>query len=121
NHEVLSWGSWYDHVKGYWVEREKRNILYLFYEDMKENPRREVERIMRYLDLSVSDEVINRIVELTSFKNMKENPMANYSCIPTPVFDQSISPFMRKGKSENVITSSSYINRPANINSTATA
>lgn len=33
---TVSWGSWYDHVKGYWVEREKRNILYLFYEDMKE-------------------------------------------------------------------------------------
>lgn len=94
----LSWGSWYDHVKGYWLEREKRNILYLFYEDMKENPRREVERIMRYLDLSVSDEVISQIVELTSFKNMKENPMANYSCVPSPVFDQSISPFMRKGE-----------------------
>ncbi|KAL3967704.1 sodium/potassium-transporting ATPase subunit alpha [Sarotherodon galilaeus] len=94
----LSWGSWYDHVKGYWLEREKKNILYLFYEDMKENPRREVERIMRYLDLSVSDEVISQIVELTSFKNMKENPMANYSCVPSPVFDQSISPFMRKGE-----------------------
>ncbi|XP_030610187.1 sulfotransferase 1C2 [Archocentrus centrarchus] len=94
----LSWGSWYDHVKGYWLEREKKNILYLFYEDMKENPRREVERIMRYLDLSVSDEVISQIVELTTFKNMKENPMANYSCIPSPVFDQSISPFMRKGE-----------------------
>ncbi|XP_031170789.1 sulfotransferase 1C2 isoform X1 [Sander lucioperca] len=94
----VAWGSWYDHVKGYWMEREKKNILYLFYEDMKENPRREVERIMRYLDLSVSDEVISRIVELTSFKNMKENPMANYSCIPAPVFDHSISPFMRKGE-----------------------
>ncbi|KAF7204457.1 sulfotransferase 1C2 isoform X2 [Nothobranchius furzeri] len=94
----LSWGSWYDHVKGYWMEREKKNILYLFYEDMKENPRREVERIMRYLDLSLSDEVISQIVELTSFKNMKDNPMANYSCIPSPVFDQSISPFMRKGE-----------------------
>lgn len=93
----LAWGSWYDHVKGYWEEREKRNILYLFYEDMKEDPRREVVRIMRYLDLSISEEVIDRIVELTSFKNMKENPMANYSCIPKPVFDQSISPFMRKG------------------------
>lgn len=126
---TVSWGSWYDHVKGYWVEKEKRNILYLFYEDMKEvrrthgpfcniwtliyyqsmlqkllpsyllpqNPRREVERIMRYLDLSISNEVISKIVELTSFKSMKENPMANYSCIPAPVFDHSISPFMRKG------------------------
>ncbi|XP_019961228.1 sulfotransferase 1C2 [Paralichthys olivaceus] len=94
----LSWGSWYDHVKGYWVEREKRNILYLFFEDIKENPRREIERIMRYLDLSLSDEVISRIVELTSFKNMKENPMSNYTCIPSNVFDQSVSPFMRKGE-----------------------
>ncbi|XP_024242910.1 sulfotransferase 1C2 isoform X2 [Oncorhynchus tshawytscha] len=93
----LAWGSWYDHVKGYWEEREKRNILYIFYEDMKENPQREVERIMRYLDLSLADDVISRIVELTSFKTMKENPMANYSFILKPVFDQSISPFMRKG------------------------
>ncbi|KAK7919638.1 hypothetical protein WMY93_010922 [Mugilogobius chulae] len=94
----VGWGSWYDHVKGYWVEREKKNILYLFYEDMKENPRREVERIMKYLDLSLSDEVISRIVELTSFKNMKENPMSNYSCIPSQVFDHNISAFMRKGE-----------------------
>lgn len=55
---------------------------------------------MRYLDLSVSDEVINKIVELTSFKNMKENPMANYSFMPAPVFDSSISSFMRKGAAD---------------------
>ncbi|TWW81310.1 Sulfotransferase 1C1 [Takifugu flavidus] len=94
----VSWGSWYDHVKGYWREKDNKNILYLFYEDMKENPRREVERIMRYLDVSVSDEVISKIVELTSFEKMKDNPMANYSCIPAPVFDHSKSSFMRKGK-----------------------
>ncbi|XP_068610614.1 sulfotransferase 1C2 [Brachionichthys hirsutus] len=94
----LSWGSWYDHVKGYWLEKEKRDILYLFYEDLKANPRREVERIMRFLDLSVSDEVIDKIVEITSFKNMKENPMTNYSSIPPSVFNQSVSPFMRKGE-----------------------
>ena len=53
---------------------------------------------MRYLDLSLSDDVIRRIVELTSFQAMKDNPMANYTFIPKPVFDQSISPFMRKGE-----------------------
>ncbi|KAG5854747.1 hypothetical protein ANANG_G00041050 [Anguilla anguilla] len=94
----VGWGSWYDHVKGYWENREKRNILYLFYEDMKENPQREVERIKQYLDLSVTDDVIARIVEHTSFKVMKDNPMTNYTFIPKPIFDHSISPFMRKGE-----------------------
>ncbi|KAJ8344063.1 hypothetical protein SKAU_G00313920 [Synaphobranchus kaupii] len=94
----LTYGPWYDHVKGYWEEKEKRNILYLFYEDMKENPEREVERIAQYLDLSVTDDVIACVVELTSFEVMKKNPMANYSFIPKAVFDHSISPFMRKGE-----------------------
>ncbi|XP_056626809.1 sulfotransferase 1C2 [Triplophysa dalaica] len=94
----LSWGSWYDHVKGYWKERKEMNILYIFYEDMKENPHKEIERIMRYMELSVPDDVIERIAQLTSFNVMKDNPMANYSYIPKPVFDQSISVFMRKGE-----------------------
>ncbi|KAM9796805.1 sulfotransferase 1 family member D1-like isoform 2-T2 [Syngnathus typhle] len=46
-HEGWLYGPWYDHVKGYWEERKKRNILYVFYEDMKENLCREVTRIMR--------------------------------------------------------------------------
>ncbi|XP_019743527.1 sulfotransferase 1 family member D1-like [Hippocampus comes] len=94
----LGWGSWYDHVKGYWEEREKRNILFLFYEDMKENPRREIERIMKYLDLYLPDDVISHIVEMTTFKNMEENPMVNYSFFGKEIFDQTISKFMRKGE-----------------------
>ncbi|XP_062859334.1 sulfotransferase 1B1-like isoform X2 [Trichomycterus rosablanca] len=93
----LSWGSWYDHVKGYWREKENRNILYLFFEDIKENPRQEILWIMRYLDLSLPDDIINKIVQLTSFEVMKDNLMTNYTFIPKTVLDSSISP-LRMGK-----------------------
>ncbi|KAF7483737.1 Hypothetical predicted protein [Marmota monax] len=33
----------------------------------------------------------------TSSKEMKKNPMADYSTFPTHILDHSISPFMRKG------------------------
>ncbi len=33
---TVGWGSWYDHVKGYWKVRKESNIHYILYEDMKE-------------------------------------------------------------------------------------
>ncbi|XP_069100138.1 sulfotransferase 1 family member D1-like [Pleurodeles waltl] len=93
----VAFGSWYDHVKGWWQKIRDHPILYVFYEDMKEDPRREVLKLLRFLEREVSDEVLEKILHYTSFQEMKSNPMANYRTIPDELMDQNVSPFMRKG------------------------
>ncbi|KAM6178228.1 sulfotransferase 1C4-like [Rhynchocyon petersi] len=93
----VCWGSWYDHVKGWWEAKERHQILYLFYEDMKKNPKQEIQKLAEFLGSKLDDETLDKIAHHTSFDMMKQNPMANYSSVPTEFMDHSISPFMRKG------------------------
>lgn len=94
----VGWGSWYDHAKGWWEARTKHRILFLFYEDLKENPRREILRVSEFLGRELEEGVLDTVVHHSLFSVMEHNPMANYSTLPHTVFDQSISKFMRKGE-----------------------
>uniref|UniRef100_A0A8C9QMU6 Sulfotransferase n=1 Tax=Spermophilus dauricus TaxID=99837 RepID=A0A8C9QMU6_SPEDA len=93
----VSFGSWYQHVQKWGELDGPINLLYLFYEDLKENRKREIRKILEFLGRSLSEEMVDHIVQHTSFKEMKKNPMANYTTIPIEIMDQNISPFMRKG------------------------
>ncbi|KAG8430751.1 hypothetical protein GDO86_020050 [Hymenochirus boettgeri] len=95
---ILGWGSWFDHVINWWEAKDKHQILYMFYEDMKEDPKREIYKVMKYLGKKLPGEVVEKICQHTTFKAMKENPMTNYSSMPSAVMDHSISPFIRKGE-----------------------
>ena len=93
----VAYGSWYKHVKGWWEKRHEKRLLYLFYEDMKKDPRREIQKILQFLGKEVAEETVARILHHTSFQEMKKNPATNYETMPTELMDHSLSPFMRKG------------------------
>ncbi|NXU51070.1 ST1D1 Sulfotransferase, partial [Turnix velox] len=93
----VAYGSWYDHVRGWWDKRHEKQILYLFYEDMKKNPRQELQKILKFLGKEMSEETVERILHHTSFQEMKKNPAANYETVPTALMDHNVSPFLRKG------------------------
>ncbi|XP_054847393.1 sulfotransferase 1B1-like [Eublepharis macularius] len=93
----IAFGSWYDHVKSWWGKRKDQPVLYLFYEDMKEDPKHEIKKVMHFLGKDLADSVVDEIVYNTSFEMMRGNLATNYRMAPAAVMDQSISPFMRKG------------------------
>ncbi|CAI9531751.1 unnamed protein product [Staurois parvus] len=93
----VGFGPWGAHVRDWWNLKEQKNILYVFYEDMLEDPSREIQRVVRFLGKDFSEEVVDRICQHTSFKAMKKNPLTNYTAISSTIMDHSISPFMRKG------------------------
>ncbi|XP_040587220.1 sulfotransferase 1A1-like [Mesocricetus auratus] len=88
----VSYGSWFQHVKEWWELTHTHPVLYLFYEDMKENPKREIKKILEFLGRSLPEEIVDIIVQHTSFKKMKENPLANCTTLPSHHMDHSISP-----------------------------
>ncbi|XP_003418887.1 sulfotransferase 1A1-like [Loxodonta africana] len=93
----VSYGSWYQHVQEWWELSHTHPVLYLFYEDIKEDPKREIQKILEFLGRSLPEETVDHIVQRTSFKEMKKNPMTNYTTLPSEIMDHNVSAFMRKG------------------------
>ncbi|XP_001510100.2 sulfotransferase family cytosolic 1B member 1 [Ornithorhynchus anatinus] len=91
----VAYGPWHEHVKSWWERKKDYPLLYLFYEDMKEDPKREIRKVMQFLGQDLDESVLDKIIRHTSFEAMKDNRFLNFTDLA--IMDHSISPFMRKG------------------------
>ncbi|KAG8501832.1 hypothetical protein CXB51_004125 [Gossypium anomalum] len=73
---VIGYGPFWEHMLGYWKESQERpsKVLFMTYEDMKEDAMSQVKMLANFLGLpfSVEEEkqgLIEEIVKLCSFKN----------------------------------------------------
>ena len=63
---------------------------------MKNDIHSVIETLCEFLEKPISNELLEKIVQHTSFDQMKKNTMVNYEFCKT--MDQSVSKFVRKGQ-----------------------
>lgn len=65
-------GSYFDQVLPWWEDRNNPNILFVYYEDMKEDPEGGIRQIASFLGKDLSDKQVNDIMEATSIDTMRK-------------------------------------------------
>jgi hypothetical protein len=79
----VGFGPYFDHVLPWWeASRQDKNILFLKYEDMKQDHAGNVAKIASFLNIQADSTLINKVVALSSFKSMTSNETTNFDWIP---------------------------------------
>lgn len=89
-------GPWDEHVRG-WVVDRHQNVLVARYEDLKVNTLQEMRRILDFVHLPCSEEVLGHAIREASFENMKALEMKFGSGRQ----DATVKGFVRSGRSGN--------------------
>ncbi|XP_077988749.1 sulfotransferase 1B1-like [Glandiceps talaboti] len=60
------YGSWVDHVLGWWNRRHDSNVLFLYLEDLISSPKYTVENIAEFLNVDMSYDDIGKVLQQVS-------------------------------------------------------
>ncbi|RXG71526.1 Sulfotransferase 1C4 [Armadillidium vulgare] len=68
--KILS--AYWEHVRLGWEKRNHPNFLFLFYEDLKENPNEQIKKVDQFIGTNRSQNQIENVANYTGFNSMKE-------------------------------------------------
>ena len=96
--DLMWWGTWTDHVKGWWDRsRKEKNVLFIYFEDMKKDLPATVRRVAEFLGLKpLSDAELARVVEKCGFKYMQEH-QGNFEMHPPHIMQTNAELFVSGG------------------------
>lgn len=64
-------GTWASHLHSFWQKRHEKNVLFLTYKEMKQNPEQIIRRIANFMGVTLTDEAFAQVVEQSSFDYMR--------------------------------------------------
>ncbi len=93
------WGSWHDNVASWLAMRHNRKFLLLRYEDMLEDPERELAKVAEFLKIPSTPARLARAVKLSSAEHMRELEKTQSSAWTLTKDTRSDIAFVRKARS----------------------
>ncbi|KAF5303738.1 hypothetical protein FQR65_LT18963 [Abscondita terminalis] len=82
---------YWEHVLYFWERRSRPNVLFIKYEDMKEDLVKVIKNVSVFLEKTLTDEQILGLVKWLDFETMKDNKAVNHDSL------YNKSGFMRAG------------------------
>lgn len=109
SNEML-WGTWPDHVEGWWRRSlEHDNVLFVHYEEMKNDLGAVVDQVAKLLDVTLTSQERLKVVEKSGFAYMSENE-EHFEMFSPNVFSvtEKDGRFMKSGALERFKDASDY-------------
>lgn len=97
--ERFTYGSWPEHLAGYWPWRERPNVLFLTYGEMKANPRHAVERVAALMGVALNEEQLGQVLTKSSFAYMRKIDHKFNIVVPFIKRDPAGGVMIRRGES----------------------
>ncbi len=82
---------WHEFTAGYWEWRNRPNVLFITYNEMQDDPAGIIREVEDLLGVELTDEELQRVLQLTSYQHMKT--------IDHKFYPGEVSPFARPGGS----------------------
>ncbi|MCL4142612.1 UNVERIFIED_CONTAM: hypothetical protein GTU68_029526, partial [Idotea baltica] len=65
--DTLICSPYWTHVKEAWMRRKHPSLHFIYYEDLKANPKAEISRLQQFLGTNLDDDQINNVMFFSSF------------------------------------------------------
>jgi hypothetical protein len=93
--ELMWWGTWADHAKGWWQRAREPNVLFVRFEDMRRDLAAVVRQVAEFLGIApLTEEELAGVIQRCSFDYMQEH-QDSFEMHPPHILQTNAALFVR--------------------------